>query len=189
MPLMDGLDAEVVERAAQGDAEAFRMLTIRYYRPVGGFVLKRIGRSDMVEDLVQETFLEAWRTLKAGKRPEHFSSWLFGVAHNLCGKWLRRKRPRLFSPDEAPDLVATPSEAEMMEEVEEQTKRLARLEKGLAELPEETRRLVEMKHRGNRTCEQIAKETGKPVGTVKSLLARTYKLLRERLGTGEGGVS
>jgi DNA-directed RNA polymerase specialized sigma24 family protein len=56
------------------------------------------------------------------------------------------------------------------------------------ELPEEARRLVDMKHRGAKTCEQIARETGKPVGTVKSLLSRTYKLLRERLSAEEGGA-
>jgi RNA polymerase sigma-70 factor (ECF subfamily) len=186
MPLMDAHDAELVGRAAGGDAEAFRLLTVRYYRPVTGFVFKRVRRPDVVEDLVQETFLEAWRSLTAGRRPDYFSSWLFGIAHNCCGKWLRRKRPALFAPDEAPELVAAPSEASLREEQEEQAKKLARLEAGLSELPEETRRLLEMKHRGNKTCEQIAGELGKPVGTVKSLLARTYKLLRARLGPGGG---
>ena len=100
-----GEDAELVRRAAAGDAEAFRRLTVRYYRPVGGFLLKRVHRPDVVEDLVQETFLEAYRSLKAGRRPEHFSSWLFGVAHNCCGKWLRRKRPMLFDPSRAPDMA------------------------------------------------------------------------------------
>jgi RNA polymerase sigma factor (sigma-70 family) len=70
------------------------------------------------------------------------------------------------------------------EELEEQQKRLAALEGGLAELPEEARRLLEMKHRQGKTCEQIAGELGRPVGTVKSLLSRTYKALRARLGGG-----
>jgi RNA polymerase sigma-70 factor (ECF subfamily) len=189
MPLMDAREADLVGRAAGGDAEAFRLLAVRYYRPVGGFILKRVGRPDVAEDLAQETFLAAWQSLREGKRPEHFSSWLFGIAHNHCGKWLRRKRPRLFAPDAAPDLAAAPSEAALREEAEEQEKRLARLEAGLAELPEETRRLLELKHRRNKTCEEIAGELGKPVGTVKSLLSRTYKLLRERLGLSAGGAS
>ncbi len=183
MPFMDARteDADLARRSAAGDADAFRRLTQRYYRPVGGFVLKRVQKPDLVEDLVQETFLEAFRSLKAGRTPDHFSSWLFGIAHNCCGKWLRRKRPVLFDPSAAPDVGSVPSEAELREEEEEQRKRLADLDRALAGLPEETRRLLEMKHQGEKTCEQIAAETGRPVGTIKSLLARTYKALRAAL--------
>src|SRR4051812_35735205 len=96
-------DAELIDAALNGGREGFHLLTMRYYRPVAGFILKRVGRPDLVEDLVQETFLEAYRALKQGRRPEKFSSWLFGIAHNRCGKWLRRKRPVLFDPNEAPE--------------------------------------------------------------------------------------
>jgi RNA polymerase sigma-70 factor (ECF subfamily) len=180
-------DAELVRLTLRGQSDAFHQLTERYYRPVGGFILKRVQRPDLVEDLVQETFLEAFRALKDGRKPEHFSSWLFGIAHNRCGKWLRRKRPVLFDPHAAPDLPAAVSEQTLHEEQEEQQKLLATLDAALRHLPDETRRLLDMKYRDGKTCEQIAGELGRPVGTVKSLLARTYKLLRSRLAprTGE----
>src|SRR5216683_565007 len=54
-------EPDLVRGAARGDARAFHSLTDRYYRPVCGFVLKRVQRSDLVEDLAQETFLEAFR--------------------------------------------------------------------------------------------------------------------------------
>jgi RNA polymerase sigma-70 factor (ECF subfamily) len=173
--------AELVERVLRGDGQAFQELTVRYYRPVGAFVLRKVQRPDVVEDLVQETFLEAFRSLRAGRRPDHFSGWLFTIAHNCCGKWLRRKRPRLFDPNEQPDLAADEGPFSAREELEEQQKQLRALDAGLAELPEEVRRLLELKHRQGKTCEQIAAELGRPVGTIKSLLSRTYKLLRERL--------
>ncbi len=180
-------DAEIVRLTLQGQTGAFHLLTERYYRPVGGFILKRVQRPDLVEDLVQETFLEAFRALKDGRKPEQFSSWLFGIAHNRCGKWLRRKRPVLFDPHAGPDLPAAVSEQTLREEQEEQEKLLATLDGALQHLPDETRRLLDMKHRDGKTCEQIAGELGRPVGTVKSLLSRTYKLLRSRLAprTGE----
>jgi RNA polymerase sigma-70 factor, ECF subfamily len=174
-------DAELVEQTLRGVTAAFQLLTVRYYRPVGGFIFKRVGRVDLVEDLVQETFLEAWVALKAGRGPRNFSSWLFGIAHNRCGKWLRRKRPALFDPNEAPDLPAAPSDQMLLEELEEQQKLQARLDLHLQSLPQDTRRLLDLKHRDGRTCEEIAVETGRPVGTVKSLLARTYKALRSAL--------
>jgi RNA polymerase sigma-70 factor (ECF subfamily) len=173
-------DAELVALCARGDAEAFHTLTVRYYRPVCGFLYKKLQRPDLVEDLAQETFLEAFRALKEGRRPTHFSSWLFGIAVNRCGKWLRRKRPALFAGDDPPDTASVPFFSPQ-EDLEEQRKLLDGLEDGLASLPEEIRTLLHMKHQQGKTCEQIAAELGQPVGTIKSQLSRTYKALRARL--------
>jgi RNA polymerase sigma-70 factor (ECF subfamily) len=175
-------DADLALRCTGGDREAFRVLAERYYRPVGAFLLKRVQRPDVVEDLAQETFLEAYRSLKAGTRPQFFSSWLFGIAVNRCGKWLRRKRPALFDATDPPDTAAVPSPAALQEEAEEQGRMLQSLEDGLAGLPEPTRELLSLKHRQGKTCEQIAADLGQPVGTIKSQLSRAYKALRERLG-------
>jgi RNA polymerase sigma-70 factor (ECF subfamily) len=182
-------DSDLVRRCLGGERDAFHELTVRYYRPVGAFLLKRLRRPDVVEDLAQETFLEAYRSLKAGRRPENFASWLFGIAVHCCGKWLRRKRPALFDPADPPDEPAVPPAASPAEEREEQEKRLAALEHGLAGLPPETRALLDMKHRQGKTCEQIAAELRQPVGTVKSQLSRAYKELRERLAPPGGGMS
>src|SRR5262249_54235791 len=124
----------------------------------------------------------ALQALHRGQRPAQFSSWLFGIAHNRCGKWFRRKRPALFPGNEPPEQTAVPPEVTLREELEEQQRLLERLEAGLTDPPAETRILLEMKRRQGKTCEEIARELGRPVGTVKSQLARTYKSLRARLG-------
>jgi RNA polymerase sigma-70 factor, ECF subfamily len=174
-------DPELVDACLRGDRRAFASLAARYYGPVTGFLFKRLQSADLAEDLAQETFLEAFRSLREGRRPDFFSSWLFGIAHNVCGKYLRRTRPRLFAPDDPPVDVAVPPELSAREDFEEQQKLLAALDAGLADLPDDTRRLLELKHAHGLTCAQIASEVGRPVGTVKSLLARTYKALRQRL--------
>jgi RNA polymerase sigma-70 factor (ECF subfamily) len=179
-------DARLVADCARGDRAAFQELTSRYYRPVCGFLLKRTRQADLVEDLAQETFLEVYRALKAGARPQHFSSWLFGVAANRCGKWFRRKRPHLFPGTEPPDTLAVPSPVAAREEAEEQQRLLDALERGLARLPEPTQELLRMKHHQGKTCEQIAGELGQPVGTIKSQLSRAYKSLRAGLGPAGG---
>ena len=175
-------ESQLVQRCLAGDARAFQSLTERFYRPVSSFLYKRLQRVDVVEDLAQETFLEAFRSIKMGQRPLHFSSWLFGIAHNICGKWLRRKRPVLFDPAQPPDLVASDPEFVALDELEEQQKRAWRnWTRDWRSLPEEIRQLLDMKHKHGRTCEQIATDLGKPVGTIKSLLSRAYKTLRDRM--------
>jgi RNA polymerase sigma-70 factor (ECF subfamily) len=181
-------DADLVTQCARGNYQAFHELTTRYYRPVCSFLFKRVQAPDLVEDLAQETFLEALQSLKAGGRPTHFSSWLFGIAHNRCGKWFRRKRPTLYPATEPPDILASPSFLAAQEELEEQQKLLAALDRGLTRLPLETQKLLQLKHREGKTCEQIAAALGQPVGTVKSNLSRAYKSLRASL-TSLGGPS
>jgi RNA polymerase sigma-70 factor (ECF subfamily) len=178
-------DAELVERTLRGATEAFHELTTRYYRPVAGFIFKRLGRVDQVDDLVQETFLEAFAAMKSGTRPTAFSSWLFGIAHNRCGKWFRRKTPVLFDPGQAPEPVVEVTEQQLREEHEEQQRIMADLDQHLQTLSPEVRQMLEWKHKDGKTCEEIAQATGRPVGTIKSLLARTYKALREAMGSPE----
>src|SRR5262249_58867947 len=110
----------------------------------------------------------------------HFSSWLFGIAVNRCGKWLRRKRLPLFPATEPPETASVPF-LSLAEELEEQRRLHASLEDGLAGLPEATRQLLHLKHRQGKTCEQIAADLRQPVGTIKSQLSRAYKALRARL--------
>src|SRR5439155_16805448 len=181
-------DTALVRLCVRGDPHAFRELIERYYRPICGFLFKRLRQPDLVDDLAQETFLEAYRALKQGRTPEKFSSWLFGIAVNRCGKWLRRPRPSLFPADEPPNTLTTPF-VSPEEELEEQRKRQTALENGLAVLSDETRTLLDMKHRQGMKCEQIAAALNQPVGTIKSQLSRTYKLLRTRLTAGEEGAS
>ena len=75
------------------------------------------------------------------------------------------------------------------EELEEQRKRQTALEEGLAALSDDTRTLLDMKHRQGMKCEEIAATLNQPVGTIKSQLSRTYKLLRTRLTAAEEGAS
>ena len=180
------VEMHLMQRCFAGDGRAFQTLTERYYRPVRGFLYKRVQRLDVVEDLAQDTFLEAFREIKLGQQPGCFSSWLFGIAHNISGKWLRRKRPMLFDPAHSPE---SPVEPDFLarEEQEEQEKRLLALNAELANLPEEIRQVLEMKHSQGRTCEQIAAELGRPTGTIKCLLSRTYKTLRSPVAPGRGG--
>jgi RNA polymerase sigma-70 factor (ECF subfamily) len=134
-----------------------------------------------VEDLAQETFLEAFRAVRDGVKPANFASWLFGIAHNRCGKWLRRKRPILFEPAKCPDLGQADPGLNATDEREAIEIQLGALDAGLEQLPEDARQLLTMKHQRGLTCEQISRELGRPVGTIKSLLSRTYKTMRSIL--------
>jgi RNA polymerase sigma-70 factor (ECF subfamily) len=180
-PLPQLSDTELVCLCARGDDGAFHELAARYYRPVCAFLFKKLGEADLVEDLAQETFLEAFKALRQKQQPAWFSSWLFGIAHHRCGKWFRKKKLSLYPANEPPEVAAS-GFVSPEEEAEEQQHKMAALEYGLAGLTPDVRQLLHLKHQEGLTCEQIAARLGQPVGTVKSTLSRTYKALRARLG-------
>src|SRR5262249_39625399 len=102
-------DADLVRRTVGGDGQAFEVLVARYYRAVGGYLLRRVQRADVVEDLTQETFLEAFRSLRQKRVPENFAAWLYGIAHHCLGKWLRRREVLSFT-GMPPEEIAAPEE-------------------------------------------------------------------------------
>ena len=93
----DASDADLWSKRASVTA-AFQVLTTRYYRPVAGFVFKKVGRADLVEDSCGKP---SWKRLHVESRQGtgEILELAVGVAHNRCGKWLRRKRPALFDPN------------------------------------------------------------------------------------------
>src|SRR5436309_13028645 len=82
---------DLVTRACQGDQEAFRLIFERYSRPVISFIYDQIGDRDLAEELTQETFVRAYRSLKSLREETKLSTWLFGIAKNVARESIRSK--------------------------------------------------------------------------------------------------
>lgn len=164
-------EQDLVRRAQGGDPAAFNRLVDRYSRAV--LARQVAGTRDMssAEDLTQETFLRAWQGLARLEDVRAFGSWLLSTAGFVFQEWIRRKRrserlreqppdPEVGAPDPGPDLP---------------------LAEAIAELPPEIQQLLALRHDHGMSCEEIARELGKPLGTVTKNLSRAYARLRERL--------
>ena len=97
MERMDESDAEAVARARGGDPEAFRALVERYSPLVFRVAYRLTGNEPDAEDVVQETFLRAYRRLDLFEDRSQFGSWLYRIAANcaydvLRGRLRREKR-------------------------------------------------------------------------------------------------
>src|SRR6478672_4903162 len=82
---------DLVTRACQGDQEAFRLIFERYSRPVISFIYDQIGDRDLAEELTQETFVRAYRSLHTLREETKLSTWLFGIAKNVARESLRAR--------------------------------------------------------------------------------------------------
>jgi RNA polymerase sigma-70 factor (ECF subfamily) len=96
-------DAAAVARARGGDAEAFRFLVERHSRSVFKVAYRVTGNAEDAEDVVQETFLKAYRQLDRFESRSSFGTWLHRIAMN-CSVDLLRSRPKREQAEEAETL-------------------------------------------------------------------------------------
>ena len=91
---MEGNDAAAVARARTGDREAFRELVERHSRHIFRLAYRMTGNEEDAEDVVQETFLRAYRGLPRFEAKASFSTWIHRIASNCAVDLMRRRLPR-----------------------------------------------------------------------------------------------
>lgn len=166
-------DAVLVQAALAGRRRALESLIERHHRRILRMTTALARDEHAGEDLAQEVFLRACRTLASCARPDRFGQWLDGIARNCVREWFRGRGESVsldaLGPDEGP---SAPSLREVGE-------RLDALERGLESLPGETREIVLLKYRDGLTCAEIAARFGKKTNTVAQALARAYERLEK----------
>jgi RNA polymerase sigma-70 factor (ECF subfamily) len=178
-------DEELVSRSMGGDPESFNQLIRRWERPIYALAYRTIGREDDARDLVQETFLRAFRGLSGFRGQAKFSSWLYRITLNLCRDWMRRQRrtPVIATPDGV-DLVELAGESETVETADAAVVRkdLSRaVARAMTALPEEQRAAIVLKEYHDLTFQEIADLLGCPLSTVKTRLYQGLTVLRKEL--------
>ena len=83
---------DLISRSRAGDQEAFRLIFERYARPVLSFIYDLVGQRDLAEELTQETFVRAFKSLKSVRDDTKLSSWLFGIGRNVAREAIRARR-------------------------------------------------------------------------------------------------
>jgi RNA polymerase sigma-70 factor (ECF subfamily) len=181
----------LVQSARGGDRAAFEELVRRTSRLVFARLYLETGDTHRAEDLAQETFLSAFRSVRTLAKAAGFRPWLLKIAQNVAldaaRHDLRRKRagpPRL--PGEALEGVAgrTAGPAEQLERAELRDQVLA----ALRSLPEEYRLPLTLRYIAGADYDTICEQMGLTNGSLRGLLHRGLKLLRARLPAELGKV-
>jgi len=181
------VDRELVRRMAAGDEAALGELHDRYSTLLHSVVLRIVGDADDAEEVLEETFWQAWRQASRYEPGRGgISTWLVMIARSRAVDRLRsRRRVREERWDELPepaeiginpDITApTPLDDAHAEEV----RRVVAA--AVAKLPPEQRQTVEMAYFGGMSQTEIAEATGQPLGTVKTRARLALQKLREAL--------
>lgn len=163
--------AQLAAAARAGDRSAFAELYERHARMVHGVLLARVPPAD-ADDLVQEVFLAALRSLAALRDPAAFPGWLLTIARNRANDFHRQSRPLSELPDDARSNISQPS-----------TEREAHAAlEAISALPDAYRETLILRLVEGMTGPEIAERTGLTEGSVRVNLHRGMKMLRERMG-------
>jgi RNA polymerase sigma factor (sigma-70 family) len=181
------VDDILIKDALRGDQKAFKELVHRHQMSVYHIIFRIVRDREATSDLVQETFMKAFSSLKSYRSEFKFSTWLYRIAANASIDHLRKKRIRALSldnPVQTEDGEVSIDVADMTHHPEEEMVRRERavtIEDAIDSLPDKYRRVIIARHKEEKSYEEIAAELGVPVGTVKARIFRARELLKKKL--------
>ena len=181
------LDYQLIDKALAGDQSAYEQLMKKYSNVVGMLIQKVIHNSNEIEDLKQEIFIKAFNSLNSFKREYAFSTWLFRIATNHSIDFLRKKQLKTQSMEDTLETqdgslrhqyaTREPTPESKLIEMEA----TQHITKAIENLPEKYRRCIEMRHKEEKSYEEISEELSLPIGTVKARIFRAREILNKEL--------
>ena len=181
-------EPELIQAAKHGDLEAFNTLVLAYQTIVYNTALRILGDDNLAADAAQETFISAFRALNS-YRGGSFRAWLLRTVTNACYDELRRKQRRpttRLEPDneegdevETPRWLADPNASP--EDLLDQAELEHAIQHCLDDLPTDFKTVVVLADIQGLDYSEVSTIIKKPLGTIKSRLARARLRMRECL--------
>ena len=170
-------DQAAVEKVLAGDVSAFEGLVRRWQKPLVNLAYRFCRDRGRAEEMAQEAFLRAYRSLDRWRREAAFSTWLFALATNLYCSELRRIPVRMVSLDD----VAEPRDPRVEEGRLRAEERNLVVRRAVYALPPKYRETLILFYFHDLDLTAAARSLGLPEGTVKARLARGREILRRKL--------
>lgn len=183
-------EAELIRAAQRGDRAAFERLIRAYDRGVLRLALNLLRSVEDAQEVYQETFLRAFRSLSSFRADSNFQTWLYRIASNVCLDYLRKRKVRREAPpaeedergsDRLVNVAEQRPEADP-ERVLANRKLAERLEEALAGLTPRERMVFELRHYHGLRLKAIGTIMGASEEAAKTCLYRATQKLRSALG-------
>jgi len=177
-------DSQLIREIKDGNAEAYGELMRRYERKILSFIyhmLKSAGLETMAEDLCNETFYKAYRSLHSFREAEaSFSTWLYTIARNTVLSELRKQRTLKMSLEQNPQVAQTMQDV-LPEQAVIRGEQATKVREAINALPEKQRSAIILREFDGMDYQEIASVLGQTVSSVKSLLFRARASVKMQL--------
>ena len=183
---MEATDLAAVERTRAGDTAAFRVLVERYGRSVFRLAFRMTGNEFDAEDVVQETFLRAFKQLDSYESRSSFSTWLYRIAANYSLDLIRSRKRHASrrvteSPDEEDILDSVKTTDPGQDRIYYSAQVRERLDAALQLLSEQERTAFLLRHFEGQSIEQIGAVLDLGGSATKNSIFRAVRKIREAL--------
>ncbi|MFQ1011286.1 RNA polymerase sigma factor RpoE [Gilliamella apicola] len=179
-------DQVLVDRVLNGDKNAFNLLVVRYQNKLAHLVSRYVSASE-VPDVVQETFIKAYRSLSLFKGESIFYTWLYRIAVNTAKNYLISQGRRPPSSDIDASEAEGYDSAESLRDIDNPESLVLSKEVGkvvfeaIEALPDDLKTAITLREIDGLSYEEIAEIMGTPVGTVRSRIFRARDIIDEKI--------
>ncbi|HXC25283.1 MAG TPA: sigma-70 family RNA polymerase sigma factor [Gemmatimonadaceae bacterium] len=174
-------DAPIVARVRAGDVDAYAILVSRYRDAAVRYAYRMLGDLSDAEDVTQDAFIRAYRSVTRDQEPVRFEAWLFKILVNRCrtAAARRSRRRKLFVEDHlGVDRWAAQQAQDSRREGETDFEMDEELDRAMARLNDAQREAFLLKHVNEMTYEDMATLTGTPIPALKMRVSRACETLR-----------
>lgn len=175
-------DSEIISLVLRGDHNAYALLVDRYKSYVFTLTLRFTKNREDAEEVSQDIFIKAYRSLADFKGTAKFSTWLYTIVNTTCITFLRKKRLDVKSLDDEKTFeVADSQDSGFRANIVEQKSRQNMVNQAIAMLNPDDAEIITLFYKNEQSLEEIGQILGLEVNTAKVRLHRARARLKEKM--------
>ena len=175
-------DIELISQVLAGNQSAYADLIKRHQRFVFTLALRFSKNREDAEEIAQDCFVKAYRSLKTFQRTSKFSTWLYSIAYTTSMTFLRKKRLETVAIDDEESNVQLENHvSDFRADGIEHTSKMVYVNQAISQLLPDDATIITLFYQGEQSLEEIGKVLGMEANTVKVKLHRARHRLREKL--------
>jgi RNA polymerase sigma factor (sigma-70 family) len=175
-------DIELIEQTLGGNQSAYADLVKRHQRFVFTLALRFAKSREDAEEIAQDCFIKAYRSLSSFQQQSKFSTWLYSIVYTTAMTFLRKRRLDTSSIDDDESYIQIENKPSGYDEYNVENKsRSYYINQAIEQLLPDDATIITMFYKGEQSLEEIAQVMGIEANTVKVKLFRARQRLKERL--------
>ncbi|MEN0056738.1 MAG: sigma-70 family RNA polymerase sigma factor [Mucilaginibacter sp.] len=175
-------DIELIQQTLLGDQSAYADLVKRHQRFVFTLALRFAKGREDAEEIAQDCFVKAYRSLSSFQGQSKFTTWLYSIVYTTAMTFLRKKRIATDSIDDENTYIQVESQESGFDTNNVENKsRLFYLNQAIDQLLPDDATIITLFYKGEQSLEEIAQALGMETNTIKVKLFRARQRLKEKL--------
>ena len=175
-------DTEIISRVLKGDQQIYAQIVERYQSYVFTLVLRMVEAREDAEEVSQDIFVKAYRSLADFRGESKFSTWLYTIVRTSCITFLRKKKLETTSIDNEKTLIQVENqESSFKANLIEQKSRHTMVNEAIKMLSPDDAQVITLFYKGEQSLEEMGRIMGLEPNTVKVKLHRARQRLKEKM--------